>query len=205
MSVEIPEGFGQCSIRYNLSGDIEPMYVTFGFENGPLDTDPTLVANIIQGHWTDATSIGAAGTRYTHWSIGPSLVTLGTATGPVTGPGNSVSAGTAGAGNTLPQNCAILTRKQTARGGRRGRGRCYIPCATFQEGDVDNTGTILPAVVTNLQGRINAFLSLMGVSGYDVQLLHGEGLGGTPPPPPDPVLSWIVQSRIATQRRRLRP
>lgn len=199
MSTVIPNGYGQVSIRYNLSGDLEPMYTVWGFKNDAAATDPSLTADVIQGYWTDSTSIGAPGIRYTGWSIGPSTVTLGTLTGPVTAPGTITSSPSAGVGATLPQNCTCLIRKTTTRGGREGRGRSYVPACMFQEGDVSAVGVILNTVVTNMQTRINAFLNLMAAGDFPVHLLHSDVLTS-----PDVVSSCQFQSVIATQRRRLR-
>jgi hypothetical protein len=197
--VIIPNGFGQAAIRYNLSGDTDPMYVVFGFDNNAGLSDPVTAANSIQGAWVATGNLGDPAIRYTAWTISLSVVTLMTATGPVTGTATTTSAGTAGTGATLPANCATLVRKTTTRGGREGRGRMYLPCATFQEGDVDLNGFILASVVTNLNTRASATSAALLALSLPMQLLHSDVALA-----PDTVVGLSVQQLIATQRRRLR-
>jgi len=113
-----------------------------------------------------------------------------------------------GAGGTpLPPNCAFLVRKRTSLSGRRGRGRMYLP--GVPEGLVDPAGNITGSAVTDLQnGLDNWWDELTGVppgtSAYPPVVLHrSEGAGVEPAP--TPILSFQAESKIATQRRRLRP
>jgi hypothetical protein len=107
--------------------------------------------------------------------------------------GNSLS-------NALPPNCAVLARKTTARGGRRGRGRMYIPWCVAETG-VDEAGQIAGANRTPINTALAAFLTALGVNTVPMVLLHNPGL--TAPGAPNTVLTLVADPLIATQRRRL--
>jgi hypothetical protein len=103
----------------------------------------------------------------------------------------------AGGGNPLPNNCTMLVRKITARGGRQGRGRMYLPMIFGSENQVSPTGAVEPVLVGAYQAIAdNAF------PGANWRLLHdSESAGSTVP---DQITAFVAQGRIATQRRRMR-
>lgn len=120
---------------------------------------------------------------------------------------NPPAAGERG-GASVPSNCALLVRKKTALGGRANQGRCYIP-GVLPVAGVDDVGNIDPNQVSLLQGYADSWLALLttpasGNPQSNMQVLH------TPDPVtgsqliPTPVIDLQVDSRIATQRRRLR-
>lgn len=106
--------------------------------------------------------------------------------------------GTASA-SVLPPNCTTLWNKSTATGGRRGRGRAFIPIYAPGESTVDSLGVIPGVTVTATQALYDAFLIAAAGQGLFPQLFHQ-----TAPFTPSPVLSFQMQSQIATQRRRMR-
>jgi hypothetical protein len=119
----------------------------------------------------------------------------------VTGPSALVSSNIQGTGgsNGISSNVSYLVRKVTALGGRAGRGRMYLPGPT--EADVNEAGAILGARVTSLQAALNDFLTQMVADGDGPVLLHGVG---SPISTPTPITSFSLDTRAATQRRRLR-
>jgi hypothetical protein len=125
------------------------------------------------------------------------IVTVMTSTGPITFEVGTAVAGT-GASGTLPNNCAVLCRKFTASGGRRNRGRFYLPPAYFLETEVNQVGTLDPAVVTEYQGYVDSLLAQLGLQDCSPRLLHSDGGNATP------ITNIIVQPKLATQRKRMR-
>ena len=99
-----------------------------------------------------------------------------------------------------PANCAVLVHKRTARGGRRGRGRLFVPWA-ISEGDVDEVGKISTSTVGALQTKFNNLLTQLTTNNVPMVLLHSEGQ--TPAGAPNLVTSLVVDPLISTQRRRL--
>jgi len=102
-------------------------------------------------------------------------------------------------GTSAPPNCAMLLRKHTERGGRKGRGRMYIPGVTADS--ITDAGTLggatstfelqLQDVLTDMFGALNS---------ADPVLLHQDEADGDP----DVVTRWELDSMVATQRHRLR-
>lgn len=99
-----------------------------------------------------------------------------------------------------PANCAVLVHKRSARGGRRGRGRMFLPWA-LSEGDVDEVGKIATARVTAMQTICNNFLTALATNNVPMVILHNPGT--TTPGAPNIVTNLIVDPLISTQRRRL--
>jgi len=128
--------------------------------------------------------------------------------------GRSTAAGTAGtdSGTKTPSNCALLIRKNTAFGGRENRGRMYIPWLT-NKADVGTTGIISGGDVSSFQSDADTFLGGLA-AGADNYMCIANRHFNLPWDNPDrrlvsvtkgpEVTSLVVESVIATQRRRLR-
>ena len=115
-----------------------------------------------------------------------------------------------GSKSSLPPSCALLIKKSTGLGGRKQRGRCYIPW-TLAEGLVDEVGHIDNGERTNMQNAANAWLAALSGTGYFMALagrtydrawnipnrvlLAVENRGE--------VTSLLAEPVIATQRRRM--
>jgi hypothetical protein len=110
---------------------------------------------------------------------------------------------------------SVLVRKNTALGGRRGRGRIYLP--GISESNIDPggylNGTYLASVQSNFVSLMTDWLTINCVP----TVTHSANLIDNPSPPPfqipDPtwvpigptvVTSFSVQAQVATQRRRQR-
>lgn len=126
--------------------------------------------------------------------------------------GESTAAPTAGtnAMSSLPPNCAILLRKITGVGGRRNRGRVYLPFM-LNEGEVDETGAISAGVKTDVNAAAALWLAdLADGDGYmcianrtydvawDVSPRHLVSVEMGPE-----VTSLLCEPTIATQRKRM--
>jgi hypothetical protein len=191
-----PPGFADVSIKFQQTGLTRAAYITFGVDTS--DPDPaTTASNVIN-------AINGAGSLKT---IIDTTVTIS---------GVRVSLGTDGAADLalevpttiagtnnltgLPPNCAVLVHKGTARGGRRGRGRLFIPwCVTNSA--VAETGIVNSTQLGTIQTAMTAFLAALTTFSVPMVLLHNPGL--TIAPAPDPVTSLTAVSLISTQRRRL--
>lgn len=100
----------------------------------------------------------------------------------------------------LAINTAYLIKKNTGLGGRRNRGRMYLP--GVPAGTLNDSGNLNPTAMTNLNNAVNNFLvSLKAVTGVEeMVILHAA---------PSVLAPTVVSSltpapKIATQRRRLR-
>jgi len=107
---------------------------------------------------------------------------------------------------SLPPNCAFLVHKTTARGGRRGRGRMYVPWA-IQGTECDEAGLISAPRVTKMTNAITAWSAAVNSLVGPLVLLHRESgeevTKPSVPGPPNNVTGHRVDNRLATQRRRL--
>jgi len=202
----IPPGYGQMTIPISHGSVSRDAAVVFGVDMNAQVGSVALVNKIL----TDFTSEWAA-VIDDAVTIGPGRLNVGQDGGEsLAFIGSTVVVGTS-AQSSMPSNVAVLLRKTTARGGRRGRGRMFVPWA-LSDAAVDDTGQILGATVTNLQTRATDFLGNLELdlgselatpmvllhteSGEDVENPTATGL-------PNPVTALTVDALIGSQRRRL--
>lgn len=189
-------GFADCSIEMISSALIRPAYITFGVD--PVDTDPQLVCASIVSAMTGSGSLqGMVDSQVTFRRVKCSLGIDGAED--VQGD-LAISLPGLAVGASVTPNVALLLHKRTARGGRRGRGRMYLPWAVITS-NVDEGGVITPATVTASQTKATQFLSALSVNTVPMVLLHNPGQSSAGPP--NPVTSLQVDNRVGTQRRRL--
>lgn len=204
MALLIPPGFVQAVYEFTRSGDTETMVVTCGHE---IDTGSganheeaaddlffAMAEEVMPNASTVTTLQGV--TVYVGQDGGPPLV-LTSSSVPVSGPNSA---------QLVPQNTAVLVRKRTDAAGRRGRGRFYFP--EVGEESVDNVGNLSSASLASWQAAFDAWHEYLtagvGARLYPPVILHrSEGIGAEPPP--TPITRMVVDERVATQRRRLRP
>lgn len=203
MGVEIPVGHGQLTIPFNLTGDDREMVVTFGFEdNAAISADS--IAEIFQTAWF-AMNTMAASSISDQYSVGPCRVVVNRTLGLFEGFAAATRAGTNVGVSPVPQNCAYLIRKTTARGGRHGRGRVFLPPLTGGEASITPTGDIGAAAVTNWNTELEEFRVACETNSQALELLHSPPPGGVGPViPPDNITGLLMQRVVATQRNRLR-
>lgn len=204
MALIIPPGYLQAVYVMSFAGDSEPMVTTCGHEidtasgatgaEAPSDLFNAFALTLLAQCTSDVTL--QAVDVYVGQD-GPGTVVYSSDNTPVTGSGTA---------DSLPPNSAILIRKRTDLGGRRGRGRMYIP--GVMRSQVDDNGKVNPAQVDNWNNAGLAFMdkltTAVGARYYPPVVLHrSEGIGTEPVP--TPIVSFVCDSVIATQRRRLRP
>lgn len=194
----IPVGFAQCALRWRMAGDPEEMISTIGVELDGTAETPEEVALAVGTLWLAAWAPASFSNQATFVGV---TAYVGN-DGPNPTPGESLFNTAGGSASAmLPQNCCVLVRKTTGLGGRRNRGRMYLPALHLAEGSVDNIGAIAGATVASMQSQMNNFRSGLLGSGAVGQpvLFHSAA-----PITPTVITSFSVQSLIATQRERLR-
>jgi len=192
---QVPIGYVDVWMRYLQAGDPEPMYTSLGFE---IEEPPFTQANALALSNFLNDCLGPVISGDVNWT--GSLCKVGSDGGDLIyevstfDPGGVASA-------PLPNNCAVLVRKRTEIGGKRGRGRMFIPGVSREGVDgagMLNTGTknawsAATALIFNANGTANTNV------GQPV-LFHQ-----TPPYEPSVIVSLSVHPKISTQRRRMRP
>jgi hypothetical protein len=191
-----PPGFADCSLKFVLDGFIRPAFITFGVD--PSATNPDTVATSV---YNAATGAGSIATQLDSTvMITDAIARLGTDGGEdLVGQHTGTTRG-GRTGGAPPPNVAVLVHKRTARGGRRGRGRLYLPwwCS---DNDTNEDGTLLTSFTTPMLAALNVWLAAMVSASIPMVLLHGPGR--TIEGPPDVVTSLSVSNVVGTQRRRL--
>jgi hypothetical protein len=189
--VIIPVGYSQVNLKYTGSNIVGTAECTFGVTNTTPDAPSTVEAAVFTA-W-DAHLKGLFTNDITLASI---LVKNGPN---ATGAFVDVSHGTvpSGTGLVVPGQVSALMRKVTALGGRKGRGRLYHPGVFTGMLNADQS-SIASATITAMSGGYNDFLTALNVAGYPIVLLHGDSTT------PTIVSSFVCESQVATQRRRVR-
>lgn len=101
-----------------------------------------------------------------------------------------------GGGNMTPINNAFIVKKSTGLGGRRFRGRNYLPGVS--ENAVDNSGLLEAGVANGINTNVQDMRTAMTAQGCEMALLHQSA-----PWNPTAVVTALCEPVIATQRRRL--
>jgi hypothetical protein len=197
----IPAGYGNILIPMKHAGTPRPAAITVGAALPELTFITDTYCDAVLAEWQ--TAFGSQ--TDSHLTVGPIKVQVGESDGTsYTVEGESTYTGTSSA-DKLPSNCAVIVEKVTARGGRRGRGRVYMPW-WINEGNVDETGNIPLASRTPIKTAWDTFAAAMtagpgAFTASPLVLLHSAG--STAVPDPDPITGFVVDPIIGSQRRRL--
>lgn len=198
MAGYLPLGMIDCAFLIERAGDNDPYVVTWAFSTGVLEPYPV---DLAQECYEATTDVLKSHLRSTEKFIGADFRVGPGGVGPIHNIRQEVI-GTGGSGKQLPQNCAVLVRKGTGKGGRKNRGRFFWPSIPASE--VDNNGLITPSTRTAIQTSMDDLLALYDAGGNDFFSAGMRLLHATEADPPTEIVSLDVDARIATQRRRLR-
>lgn len=198
MGVFIGTGFGQVTFVLQCAGAPANVVWTHGFRDDGASPDAAVAAQQWANAFTAAGRPYAAANFGNHYTFVRVDATIGTSTGPIIGSFTVNTVGTL-AGEEVPVNSAILMQKSTSRGGRRGRGRAYLPPAHVIEGNIGPSGTIAAVQLAAVEALYDAAYTVLDATAYPPYLLHSASEVA-----PDHVLSWTLSSKLATQRTRMR-
>lgn len=186
----IPPGFAHVLHSFRLDGTDRRAAITYGIE---LAGSAFLDARAADIHAAAAEHLMPELT--TNTVLERTLVKQGpNDVGPVAEFAQSVSGG-ANEG-VSPPNTAYLVRKRTALGGRRNRGRLFLPGVA--ESNVGNGGQVAAGTVAALQTAFDDFRDALTALDSPLVLLHSASSD------PTDIIRLVVDARVATQRRRLR-
>lgn len=199
MALVIPIGYGEVGVQFKHSADPDPWYITFGVDLTEVGGDYTGAFSNIQMAVTGnllpevSSDVAMSGIRMTIGQDGDPLTVFV----PLSGYNGT------GSTDVLPQNCAALVTKITALGGRKGKGRLYMP-GCLPEAQVNQIGGLSNTLHTDLGTAFDGFHADLadGPTATPMVLLHNNY--GVETPDPTPVTGLSVSNTIATQRRRLR-
>ena len=203
--LNLPSGFCQASIRFTGAPLPSGAVCTLGLSHSDIvGATPASVAASL------STALTASGRPFSSGSNLSAAITLASILvkfGPMaTGPSAELAVGTAiGAGgvDTPPPNTAVLIAKNTALGGKRGKGHMFHP--GLIETQVTSAGAVDPAQVTGMQLKWNSLWTQLDSIALRPVLLHSyDPDAGESPIAPTPITSFTVQATVASQRQRLR-
>lgn len=193
---EVPVGYGQAQADISLTGDTELMTVGMGFKITSTATFTQAMADFFSGEFLSAINATTASeyeTIQTNFVVGLTGGDVEASSGDGAGVGTNT-------GDPVPQNSAYLIRKRSGLVGRKNRGRMYIPGVI--ESGVNELGQLTTGVANALQSTWGDFrTNIEADANFDgLSILHSLGDSTIP----TPVTALIVDTVIATQRRRLR-
>ncbi len=122
-----------------------------------------------------------------------------------TGPSFTDVANVTGASSSAPASpgVAYLIRLSTALGGRRGRGRWYLPGVL--EPQVDAGGNVLGTFISSVDAALALYLSDMSNSSLPLAIGHRYPSGAAVTPQVPTVITQAkIDARLASQRKRQR-
>lgn len=202
--MHVPLDFAEVHMKTALTGDTEPFVTSFGIRAISADfsqTDADAISTVCANFWLSNSYGGTSGAFIPSQGsyLGVSVAVGPSGIGPLFD--SAVNAG-GGAGTTtlLTQNTTYLVKKSTGLGGRKNRGRWYLPFV--REANVNDVGTVDGATMSYLQDRVDQFLIDIPALGSPVGvivLLHTLEADD-----PANLTAMPVDGRVATQRRRLR-
>lgn len=191
----IPPGFAQITVPLAHAESTRPAAVVFGVEVSG-QPDPDLLASAVQIRFQSS-----LGPRFdTQVTIGPVRSVVGQDGGEPTQGATDYTGMGGSSGDSIPSNGAVLARKRSTRGGRRGSGRMYLPW-WLRENECTDTGRLTPSAVTACNTALGGFLDGLATDSLDMVILHS--VGQTTPGNPNVVTTLTVDPLIGTQRRRM--
>lgn len=192
MPLVIPNGYQMALYRLSLTNDPEPILISCGHKiNAAPDADADALHDNFYESWKNRLSAA-----YALEEVSVKQVTTGGAELEGTHVEHQVGLY---AGGILPQNCATLVKKVTGQSGRHNRGRCFIPGAINRD-NVGGNGVLTATELGLQQAAANTWRLACVSDSLDMVILHSSG-----PSAATPVTALVVDAKIATQRRRLRP
>jgi len=198
MGVVIPAQHAQVAWHTMTDGDAEEMITTCGFYIGSALFPPALADVAGLAYSDNILPLTSTVTELVRVVVkeGPS------ATGAVrestvnNGPGSDT-------GSLLPPNCAVLVRKITSLGGRKGRGRFFLAGISSISGTLDSAGSYSAGAAETIRAAVQDMIDQIESSPlngpFEARLLHSDVTT------PTTISGVQVPTKIATQRRRLRP
>lgn len=194
----VPPGFAHCLIPFNHPLIPRAAVITFGLEiSGTVTPVNELIDEVVASFVNSWTTFIDSQVL-----VGPGKMVVGQ-----DGPDNLSVDGVytaygAATSDRAWANTALLLTKLTEQGGRRGKGRMYLPWC-LAESVPDEAGRIAPASVATAQTAADDWLAdLVAIDGVeDMVVLHSTGV--TQIVDPSPVTRLLVSNVIGTQRRRL--
>lgn len=196
----IPVGGRTATFNFAIDGNPRGVSTSIGIID--LDViDPRSneeLASLVRAGWTGSGRPFQGSNMPDVYDLSDVTVTEMTEDGPISSAAGPAIAGTGGQA-PVPINCALLVTKLTGIGGRRNKGRMYIPPFLPGESQVDQNGILTGTVQAVIQGQIDAAVAANAADDIGYVLFHQTGSEI-----PTAITELRCENLIATQRRRMR-
>lgn len=179
------------ALRLQHSSVDRPCFITVGIGNPGAFPDPVDLADAFTGIF-DSTFGAQIDDEVT---IGPTTAYANYGTGVVVGVGSDQMAGGSNF-DVMPPNNALLITKNTGFGGRKGRGRTFMPY-TLPDAAVAQNGLIDTTSLGVRQAAADSWLAALEADDIPMVLLHSDSTT------PYVVTSLSCQRLIAVQNKRI--
>lgn len=193
--MHIPSGYAQVNLQFTGIAVPTGAEMAWGLQRLDSGMSPTDVAARTVDAWATAVMMqfqtDAIALTSVLCKFGPNDTGLSAEIG-VSRPGTSSA-------QTVPPNVAALLQKSTSLGGRRGRGRSFLP--GIPEGQVQASGVLDGGFKDDLDDSLAVLLGDLLLGDIPMVLLHDDSTGLLAP---NQVTAMVCSSTVATQRRRLR-
>jgi len=202
MSLIIPVNYAQVILPMQHSSLARAAAITYGINVSDAGGDYTTVADdqVLKfiNAWTSELD--------SEVTVGPATLRVGQDGGPPLSVEGSLTDNGEETGGMQAPNCNLLVRKSTNLGGRRGRGRCFIPWVLL-DAAVSDVGRIDSGSLAVRQSDAESWLAVLATTSpgtYETPMyvLHDTRGAGTEPAP-TLVTALSVDSLIAVQNRRI--
>lgn len=198
MGIIVPEGYNNATFVFTCAGLTDEMVFSIGYVDSVVDPGtPNELAETIRNNWTGTGAPFIAANMTAEYTFQGVRIVRTVDGEPVLGESMIPVVGTQSL-DSIPANTATLVRKNTAAGGRRNRGRMFIPSVATQGSDVLPSGFWAIGEQSTKQAQINVAVGADGTDLLSHVLFHSDG--GTP----TAITSFAVANQVATQRRRMR-
>lgn len=202
MALIIPVGFAHVLLPLRHASLARSAAITYGIDVSDTAGDYVTAADdqVVAFHTSWENELDSQVT------IGPAVLRVGQDGGdPLSIEGSFTDVG-AETGGMQPPNTNLLVKKQTALGGRRGRGRCFIPWVLL-DAAVDDVGQIDSGSLAVRQADADAWLASLTnntivTNDTPMYLLHDSRGAGTEPAP-SLITALTTPSLVAVQNRRI--
>jgi hypothetical protein len=196
MGVHIYPGFAMITLQWRVTLGSHVQQATWGI-NPAEDATPSQMAADLDEAWGLAFPVSILSNKYTWLETKAAWVPTGEVDPIIAFAGDQIVGTFLGA--AASPNVSGLIKKRTGAGGRTGQGRSYLTPGYIEEGNIDESGTLNPTTRTSLQAKCDSFFTHVADAGHALVLFH-ESQAILP----RVILSLEMDSRVATQRRRLR-
>lgn len=190
--MNIPETYAQINYRWTwpVSGQVAEVAFGVSLEDPGMSVTDVATAATAAYNLGDLRTVQVATIQLSnvHVKFGPND----------TGPSHDTPLSEAGTltGEGVQPNTGLLITKNTATGGRKGRGRAYWP--GIQDAVIDAYGHVTTSALATFQTKFTAWAVALDAALIPLYLLHAD-----PDTLPYEVTSLTCQSLVGTQRRRL--